>query len=45
MQLAEDYEDKNVAIVAISSNSIETHPQDGPEQMADDARSFGEPTL
>lgn len=28
-------------VLAISSNSVVTHPQDGPEKMAEDARSFG----
>jgi len=41
VDLAKDYQEKGVAIVAISSNSIKTHPQDGPEQMAVDAREQG----
>ena len=28
-------------MIGISSNSAVTHPQDGPEKMAEDARSFG----
>ncbi|KAF3789469.1 hypothetical protein EJ110_NYTH18289 [Nymphaea thermarum] len=34
---------KNLAIVAISSNSVETHPQDGPKLMAEEAKLFGYP--
>ena len=32
-----------VETIAISSNDVITHPQDGPEKMAEDARSFGIP--
>ena len=32
-QLGRDYSPKNVGIVAISANSIQTHPQDGPEHL------------
>lgn len=32
-RLAQDYMDRGVAMVAINSNSIATHPQDGPKQM------------
>ena len=32
-KLAKDYQAKGVAVVAICANSIETHPQDGPERM------------
>ena len=41
MKLAKDYEQQGLQVVAISSNSVETHPQDGPEHMADDARTLG----
>ena len=41
---ARDYEDKGVAVVAISSNDIEAHPQDDPGHMkhfaAENAFSF-----
>lgn len=40
-ELAKQYQDKGVAVVAISSNSVQTHPQDGPEKMADDAKNHG----
>ena len=32
-KLAKEYQAKGVKVVAISSSSIETHPQDGPEKM------------
>eukprot|EP00892_Ulva_mutabilis_P008108 jgi/Ulvmu1/566/UM001_0574.1 len=32
-----EYQQKGVGVVAISSNSVQTHPQDGPELMAQDA--------
>ena len=41
-ELAAEYKAKGVAIVAISSNSVETHPQDGPEFIAKEAREMGE---
>lgn len=41
VQLTNEYQSQGVASVAISSNSILTHPQDGPEEMAQDARSLG----
>jgi len=34
---------KGLAVVAISSNSVVTHPQDGPEFMAEDAKVFKYP--
>jgi len=39
--LANDYQKQGVAIVSISSNSVETHPQDGPEAMRAEAKSAG----
>jgi len=33
-KLARDYTSKSVAFIAINSNSRESHPQDGPENMA-----------
>eukprot|EP00878_Enallax_costatus_P021707 GHUV01022997.1.p1 GENE.GHUV01022997.1~~GHUV01022997.1.p1 ORF type:complete len:280 (+),score=32.07 GHUV01022997.1:251-1090(+) len=39
--LAKEYQAKGVAVIAISSNSIQTHPQDGPEKMAQDAKTHG----
>ncbi|CAM8998734.1 unnamed protein product [Rhodiola kirilowii] len=34
---------KGLAVVAISSNSVVTHPQDGPEFMAEDAKLYKYP--
>jgi hypothetical protein len=39
--LAKDYQPQGLAMVAISSNYIGTHPQDGPEKMAEDAKRYG----
>ena len=41
VSVANDYLDKGVRIVAISSNSAKTHPQDGPDLMAKDAQTLG----
>ncbi|CAN1175905.1 hypothetical protein LINPERHAP2_LOCUS32204 [Linum perenne] len=41
--LSNFYMKKGLAVVAISSNSIITHPQDGPEFMAEDAKLFKYP--
>lgn len=38
---AREYQAKDVAIVAISSNDEISHPQDGPEQMRADVEEFG----
>lgn len=43
VRLANDYLAKNVGVVAISSNSVATHPQDGPAQMATHAEAEGYP--
>jgi thiol-disulfide isomerase/thioredoxin len=40
-RLERDYASKGVAFVAINSNSEETHPQDGPEHMAQLVREMG----
>lgn len=39
--LGRDYGPQGVAIVAISSNNIETHPQDSPDKMAAEAQAAG----
>jgi peroxiredoxin len=39
--LADEYMDKGIAVVGISSNSAESHPQDGPEAMRDEAARVG----
>lgn len=40
-QLGRDYQMHGVAVVAISSNDVGTHPQDGPAKMAAEARAAG----
>lgn len=36
--LAKDYQTKGVAVVGINSNDAETHPEDSPEKMREEAR-------
>lgn len=43
IKLANDYADRGLEVVAISSNSAQTHPQDGPQQMAVEAQTHGFP--
>lgn len=43
VQLASNIKEQEIETIAISSNSIVTHPQDGPAKMAEDAKSFGYP--
>ncbi len=43
VELAKEYQAKGVKIVAVSSNSIQTHPQDGPEKMKEDATTHHYP--
>ncbi len=43
VRLAKDYQDKGISFIAISSNSVLTHPQDGPELMAVHAKKHGYP--
>ncbi|KAG5031485.1 hypothetical protein AAZX31_06G118100 [Glycine max] len=43
VKLTKFYMEKGLAVIAISSNSVATHPQDGPEFMAEDAKLFGYP--
>jgi peroxiredoxin len=47
VEVAKEYRDAGLATVAISSNSVKTHPQDGPDKMAEFAaeRGFGFPYL
>jgi peroxiredoxin len=40
-RLGRDYGDRGVGIVAICSNDVRTHPEDGPERMAEEARDAG----
>ncbi|KAM7507862.1 hypothetical protein LguiA_018315 [Lonicera macranthoides] len=43
VKLSNFYMKKGLAVVAISSNSVITHPQDGPDFMAEEARLFNYP--
>jgi len=43
VKLANDYKNKGVSFIAISSNDVETHPQDGPEEMKKVAKKFNFP--
>ena len=40
-RFARDYQPKGIAVVAICSNDTDAYPQDGPEGMAEEARSAG----
>ena len=40
-QLGRDYADSDLGIVAISANDVETHPDDAPDKMADEAALRG----
>ncbi|GLJ25006.1 hypothetical protein SUGI_0478730 [Cryptomeria japonica] len=40
-KLTNDYMPKGLGVVAISSNYTVTHPQDGPDFMAEEAKKFG----
>ncbi|KAI8464911.1 MAG: thioredoxin-like protein [Monoraphidium minutum] len=42
-ELVREYQSQGLAAVAISSNSTETHPQDGPDNIAKEARELGYP--
>ncbi|MGC9528220.1 MAG: thioredoxin family protein [Limnospira sp.] len=42
-KLGNDYLPKGVSLVAISSNSVQTHPQDGPEHLKTQAETVGFP--
>ncbi|KKP38006.1 MAG: Antioxidant, AhpC/TSA family [Candidatus Peregrinibacteria bacterium GW2011_GWA2_33_10] len=37
VNLANDFKNKNISFIAISSNDIETYPEDGPEKMKETA--------
>ncbi|XP_057795533.1 uncharacterized protein LOC131011734 isoform X2 [Salvia miltiorrhiza] len=43
VKLSNFYMKKGLAVVAISSNSVTTHPQDGPDVMAKEAKIFKYP--
>lgn len=40
-QFARDYQGKDLAMVGINSNNVETHPDDSPERMKADHEQFG----
>ena len=40
-RLGHDYQDKGVAVFAINSNDIESHPADGPDKMKEEAAARG----
>lgn len=39
VELAQEYQQKWITFIAISSNDVETHPQDGPEMMKSHAQT------
>jgi peroxiredoxin len=41
VKLAQDYQPKGVAVVAINSNDVANYPEDSPERMAQEARADG----
>ncbi|MEH6579244.1 MAG: thioredoxin family protein [Amphritea sp.] len=41
VQLGEDYQDSDLAIIAISANDVATYPQDGPAEMTRKATTLG----
>lgn len=41
VNIAKHYQDLGIRFIAISSNNIETHPQDGPEHMKEQAAKVG----
>ncbi|EYU17423.1 hypothetical protein ABFS82_03G088800 [Erythranthe guttata] len=43
VKISNFYMKKGLAVIAISSNSATTHPQDGPDFMAEDAKMFNYP--
>jgi peroxiredoxin len=40
-RFAREYQQKGISVVAICSNDIDAYPQDGPQGMAEEARSVG----
>jgi peroxiredoxin len=42
-QLGRDYAESGLAVVAISANDPESHPDDAPERLAEEARTAGYP--
>lgn len=40
-KFAKEYQEKGIAVVAISSNDVENYPQDSPEKMKEEAAEHG----
>lgn len=40
VELAKEYQEQGVAFLAISSNSVKSHPEDGPDMMAVEAQRY-----
>jgi peroxiredoxin len=43
VQFAREYQPKGLAVVAISSNDVATHPDDAPDKMTEEAARYGFP--
>lgn len=43
VRIANDYREKGISFIAISSNDVENYPQDGPEKMKENAAAEGYP--
>jgi peroxiredoxin len=43
IQLAIDYQTKGIVFIAISANDAESYPEDGPQEMAKNAKRLGYP--
>ncbi|MBD3672707.1 MAG: thioredoxin family protein [Planctomycetaceae bacterium] len=41
VKFAKEYQEKGMAVVAISSNDVENYPQDSPEKMKEEAEQHG----
>lgn len=39
--IAEEYQNKDVGVVAIMSNNVQTHPEDSPTKMAEEVENIG----
>ncbi len=42
-QFAREYQDRGLAIVAVSANDVANYPEDSPARMVEEARMFGYP--
>ena len=40
-EVAREYQDRGISFVAINSNDIESHPEDSPKRMAEEAKQHG----